>query len=275
MAYGAPRELLLGLRFIDGRGRLINARRPVVKNVAGYDMTRSLPDRRDHRPHHPSDHETGHPAGALRSGSRPAVARSLRPPGDAAARLQPGAVFAAGASMTAAGAGGFGRLRGFRRNRRRTDGRGRAVFEKADFRSIRAEDYACSRAVRRAVRPHRRLVPSSWRIGVPPDRAVRAAAILERQAQSKSARRFRLRDVFWRKQLRDGRGLGRHRAGPGELAGYAVLEKARMNSRPARRVGPLRPEWALCTGSRPSLIQSMSSTGEDAGESLRGMKNNR
>ncbi|MFO7665490.1 MAG: FAD-linked oxidase C-terminal domain-containing protein [Desulfobacterales bacterium] len=41
-SYGAPRELLLGLRFIDGRGRLINAGGKVVKNVAGYDITRLL-----------------------------------------------------------------------------------------------------------------------------------------------------------------------------------------------------------------------------------------
>jgi glycolate oxidase subunit GlcD len=40
--YGAPRELMLGLRFIDGRGRLINAGGKVVKNVAGYDMTRLM-----------------------------------------------------------------------------------------------------------------------------------------------------------------------------------------------------------------------------------------
>jgi glycolate oxidase subunit GlcD len=40
--YGAPRELILGLRFIDGRGRLINAGGKVVKNVAGYDMTRFI-----------------------------------------------------------------------------------------------------------------------------------------------------------------------------------------------------------------------------------------
>ena len=42
LTYGAPRELLLGLRFIDGRGRLINAGGKVVKNVAGYDMTRLI-----------------------------------------------------------------------------------------------------------------------------------------------------------------------------------------------------------------------------------------
>lgn len=42
MAYGAPRELLLGLRFIDGRGRVIRAGGRVVKNVAGYDVTRLM-----------------------------------------------------------------------------------------------------------------------------------------------------------------------------------------------------------------------------------------
>lgn len=40
--YGAPRDLLLGLRFIDGRGRIINTGGQVVKNVAGYDMTRLM-----------------------------------------------------------------------------------------------------------------------------------------------------------------------------------------------------------------------------------------
>jgi len=40
--YGAPRDLLLGLKFISGEGRLIAAGGRVVKNVAGYDMTRLL-----------------------------------------------------------------------------------------------------------------------------------------------------------------------------------------------------------------------------------------
>lgn len=40
--YGAPRDLILGLRFIDGRGRLIEAGGRVLKNVAGYDLTRLL-----------------------------------------------------------------------------------------------------------------------------------------------------------------------------------------------------------------------------------------
>jgi len=39
MVYGAPRDLLLGLRFISGKGRLISTGGKVVKNVAGYDMT--------------------------------------------------------------------------------------------------------------------------------------------------------------------------------------------------------------------------------------------
>lgn len=42
LLYGAPRDLLLGLRFIDGKGRIISAGGKVVKNVAGYDMTRLL-----------------------------------------------------------------------------------------------------------------------------------------------------------------------------------------------------------------------------------------
>jgi len=42
MAYGAPRDLLLGLRYIDCKGLQITAGGRVVKNVAGYDMTRLI-----------------------------------------------------------------------------------------------------------------------------------------------------------------------------------------------------------------------------------------
>jgi glycolate oxidase subunit GlcD len=42
MAYGAPRDLTLGLRLISGEGQSINAGGRVVKNVAGYDMTRLI-----------------------------------------------------------------------------------------------------------------------------------------------------------------------------------------------------------------------------------------
>ena len=42
MTYGGVRDLMLGLRFISGRGKLISAGGQVVKNVAGYDITRLM-----------------------------------------------------------------------------------------------------------------------------------------------------------------------------------------------------------------------------------------
>ena len=40
VAYGAPRDMLLGLQYIDANGSMVTAGGKVVKNVAGYDMTR-------------------------------------------------------------------------------------------------------------------------------------------------------------------------------------------------------------------------------------------
>jgi glycolate oxidase subunit GlcD len=40
--YRAPRDLVLGLRFINGHGQKISTGGKVVKNVAGYDMTRLM-----------------------------------------------------------------------------------------------------------------------------------------------------------------------------------------------------------------------------------------
>jgi glycolate oxidase subunit GlcD len=42
MHYGAPRDLVLGLRFMNGSGQKISTGGKVVKNVAGYDMTRLI-----------------------------------------------------------------------------------------------------------------------------------------------------------------------------------------------------------------------------------------
>jgi glycolate dehydrogenase FAD-linked subunit len=42
MHYGAPRDLVLGLRFINGSGQKISSGGKVVKNVAGYDLTRIM-----------------------------------------------------------------------------------------------------------------------------------------------------------------------------------------------------------------------------------------
>jgi glycolate oxidase subunit GlcD len=42
LRYGAPRDLLLGLRFVSGTGRLVSTGGKVVKNVAGYDLGRLL-----------------------------------------------------------------------------------------------------------------------------------------------------------------------------------------------------------------------------------------
>lgn len=42
LRYGAPRDLVLGLKFVSGAGRQISAGGRVMKNVAGYDVTRLL-----------------------------------------------------------------------------------------------------------------------------------------------------------------------------------------------------------------------------------------
>jgi FAD/FMN-containing dehydrogenase len=42
LGYGAWRDLLLGAQFTDGEGQLVTAGRRVMKNVAGYDLTKFL-----------------------------------------------------------------------------------------------------------------------------------------------------------------------------------------------------------------------------------------
>ncbi len=160
IAYGAPRELLLGLRFVDGRGRLINAGGKVVKNVAGYDMTRLIAGS----------------AGSLGLITRVTMKTATRPERcamvsacgapDACASLAAqllgsslGAVFAAAAPDD----GGEGwRLRvgfeGFGETVAAQLCRAEALFEKADFRLRARRGVRCPhRALLRAVRAHCRL----------------------------------------------------------------------------------------------------------------------
>lgn len=42
LSYGGPRDMLLGLQYIDSTGSMVSAGGKVMKNVAGYDMTRLL-----------------------------------------------------------------------------------------------------------------------------------------------------------------------------------------------------------------------------------------
>jgi FAD/FMN-containing dehydrogenase len=249
MAYGAPRELLLGLRFIDGRGRLINAGGKVVKNVAGYDMTRLIAGS----------------SGTLGLITRVTMKTATRPErcalvaadgspeacGSLATQLLGsclGAVFAAAARH---GGGERWQLQvgfeGFGETVAAQLARTEALFEKADFRSIRAEDYDVLSGPFCALFDRIAGCPFVLRIAVPPDRAVRAAAILERQTRPEAmlvdfgcgrilAGSDEMTDGSWHAI---GQGLG-------EQFGQAVLEKSPDEFKTRNDVfGPPRPEWGL------------------------------
>ena len=186
LAYGAPRELLLGLRFVDGHGRLIQAGGKVVKNVAGYDMTRLL---------------TGS-AGSLgvitrvtmKTLTRPERCAAISSVGglDACAGLAAevlgsclGAVFA-----TAEPEGGDDRWRlrigfeGFRTTVAAQLTHAETLLEKFDFRPARAEDYDVITGPFGGM--YARIVDHPWvlRAGVPPDRAARAVRVLQDEARA-------------------------------------------------------------------------------------------
>jgi glycolate oxidase subunit GlcD len=249
IAYGAPRELLLGLRFIDGRGRLINAGGRVVKNVAGYDMTRLIAGS----------------AGTLGLITRVTMKTATRPErcavvsacgvpeacGSLAVQVlgsSLGAVFA-----TAAPDDGGERWRlqfgfeGFGETVAAQLARAEALFEKADFRSVRAEDYDVLTGLFSGLYDRITGCPFVLRAGVPPDRAGQAAEILRRQARVEAllvdfgcgrilAGCSEVSDGSWHE-------IGQRLR---ELAGHAVLEKSPDEFKTRHDVfGPPRPEWSL------------------------------
>ena len=249
IAYGAPRELLLGLRFVDGRGRLINAGGKVVKNVAGYDMTRLIAGS----------------AGSLGLITRVTMKTATRPERcavvsacggpEACASLAAqllgsslGAVFAAAAPddggerwRLQVGFEGFSDTVGAQLTR------AEALFEKSDFRSVRAEEYDVLTGPFCGLYDRIADCPFVLRMGAPPDRTGRAAAILRQQARVEAllvdfgngrilAGSSDMKDASWNE-------IGQRLR---ELAGHAILEKSPDEFKTRNDVfGPPRPEWNL------------------------------
>jgi glycolate oxidase subunit GlcD len=249
LLYGAPRELLLGLRFIDGRGRLINAGGKVVKNVAGYDMTRLLAGS----------------SGTLGLITRVTMKTATRPeccasasacgPLDACRRL---ATQILGSSLGAAFAvaapddgGGCWRLEvgfeGFEETVSAQLSRAEALFAKADFSAMRIEDYPVLTGPFTGL--YDRIAGCAFvlRMGAPPHQADRAAALLQQPARVDSllidfgggrvlAGSEDLKEAAWRD-------IGQQMQ---EMGGQAVLEKCPDEFKAHNDVfGPPRPEWAL------------------------------
>lgn len=249
IAYGAPRELLLGLRFIDGRGRLIRAGGKVVKNVAGYDMTRLLAGS----------------AGTLGLITRVTLRTSTRPQScvvisasgtpDACANLAAsvlgshlGAVFAAAVPETDTTCWrlhlGF---EGFRETVAYQLAKARTRFAGAGFGSERTGDYdvLCGpfAGMFTVIAGH----PYVLRAGTPPDLVAAAAQFIARHEPAAPmlidfgcgrilAGIDQITDGSW-KEL----GLRIH-----ELEGHVVLEKAPDEFKQRNDVfGPPRPEWEL------------------------------
>jgi FAD/FMN-containing dehydrogenase len=249
IAYGAPRKLLLGLRFIDGRGRLIRAGGKVVKNVAGYDLTRLVAGS----------------FGTLGVITRVTMKTATRPErcaaisaggileacGSLAAQVlgsSLGAVFAAAVPEDGSEAWrlqvGF---EGFAETVAAQLVRAEALFDKADFKFVRIEDYDVLSGPFAALYGLIAGCPFGLRAGAPPDRAPRAAAILRQQSRVKAmlvdfgcgrilAGSSGLSDEAWQE-------IGQRLY---ELGGHVVLEKAPDEFKQRHDVfGPPRPEWKL------------------------------
>jgi glycolate oxidase subunit GlcD len=248
-AYGAPRKLLLGLKFIDGRGRLINAGGKVVKNVAGYDLTRLMAGS----------------AGTLGIITRVTMRTATRPERcaalSAAASLEACAGLATavlGSSLgavftTAEPEEGAERWRlqfgfeGFAVTVASQLSHAQTLFDQAGFSDLRTEDYAVVAGPFAGI--YRRIDgwPFVLKAGVASDRVVQAVAALKQPSRMEDvlidfgcgrllAGYSAMTDAAWQalgKSVRD-------------LAGYAILEKAPDEFKQRIDVyGPPRPEWKL------------------------------
>jgi glycolate oxidase subunit GlcD len=247
LAYGAPRDLLLGLRFVDGRGRVLNAGGRVVKNVAGYDLTRLIAGS----------------AGALgvitqvtlRTATRPerciavSAAGPLSACGPAAleilgSRLAPALV----AARAADGAGElrlFAGFEGFAETTAAQTRRARELFAGAGLSALREEPYDLLEGPFAADYAAIARAPFVLRLGAPSDRtAALAAGLLE------VAGGARLLIDFGGGALLAG--IGALSAAAWEALGgtaAACQGHVRIDQAPdgfaGRRFAPPRPEWGL------------------------------
>ena len=248
-AYGSPRKLLLGLRFVDGRGRLITAGGRVVKNVAGYDVTRLIAGS----------------AGTLGVITRVTYRTATRPERcamiSAAGGLEACAGLAAQALGSSLGAvfataepddgGERWRLRigfeGFSETVAAQLARAGALFEAADFGAPEAVDYDVIEGPFGALYARMAGHPYVFRAGAPADRAAEATRMLGQQAGSGPQLvdfgfgriLFGCRDLTaaaWRE-------IGQRMQA---IDGHVALEKAPDEFKERNDVfGPSRPEWPL------------------------------
>ena len=248
-AYGTPRKLLLGLRFVDGRGRLITAGGRVVKNVAGYDVTRLIAGS----------------AGTLgvitrvtyRTATRPercamiSAAGGLEACAGLAAQVLGSSLGAVFATAEPDDGGERWRLRigfeGFPETVAAQLARAEALFEAADFGAVAAADYDVVDGPFGVLYARIAGHPYVFRAGAPADRAAEAARMLGQQA----GRGPQLVDfgfgriLFGCRELTDAAWceIGQRMQA---IDGHVALEKAPDEFKERNDVfGPSRPEWPL------------------------------
>ncbi|MGE5255932.1 MAG: FAD-binding oxidoreductase [Hyphomicrobiales bacterium] len=249
IAYGAPRRLLLGLRLIDGRGRLINAGGKVVKNVAGYDLTRLVAGT----------------FGTLGIITRVTMKTATRPErcaaisacgileacGSLAAQVLGSSLGAAFAAASPEDGGESWRFQvgfeGFGETVASQLARAETLFDQADFKSVRIEDYDVLSGPFGGLYGRIAGCAFGLRAGAPPNRAARAAVIIRQQARVEAmlvdfgcgrilAGSSEVSDASWQE-------IGQRLY---ELAGHVVLERAPDDFKRRNDVfGPPRPEWKL------------------------------